>query len=118
MAHQGSPYQYLENFKKWIREGEHLKKGIPFEEFWTYPYELINAFISIQSGKGLLSPCNQVLVMEPKNIFLREKKTLLSAICDCFHLLKMLKKTCKELVTVCLHYIRVKDASIHGIGAS
>ena len=66
MAHQGSPYQYLENFKKWIREGEHLKKGIPFEEFWTYPYELINAFISVQAGKGLLSPCNQVLVIEPK----------------------------------------------------
>ena len=22
--------------KKWIREGEHRKKGITFEEFWTY----------------------------------------------------------------------------------
>ena len=46
----------LERLKKWIREGEHRKKGIPFEEFRTYLPNLRNAFISIPAGKGLLSP--------------------------------------------------------------
>ena len=52
--------------KKRIREEEHRKKGIPFEEFRTYLEKLRNAFISIPSGKGLLSPCNQMLDEEPK----------------------------------------------------
>ena len=44
----------LEKLKKWIREGDHRKKGIPFEEFRTYLAKLRNAFISIPAGKGLL----------------------------------------------------------------
>ena len=47
--------------KKWIREGEHRKKGIPFEKFRTYLSKLRNEFITISSGKGLLSPCKKML---------------------------------------------------------
>ena len=55
----------LTRFKKWIREAEHIKKGIPFEEFRNYLEKLRNAFISILAGKGMLSPCNQVLGKDP-----------------------------------------------------
>ena len=37
----------LKKWKKWIREGEHRKKGIPFEEFLTYLVKLRYAFINI-----------------------------------------------------------------------
>ena len=60
----------LTKLKKWIREGEHRKKGIFFEEFRTYLAKLRYAFITIPDGKGLLSPCNQMLEKEPKTIFL------------------------------------------------
>ena len=46
----------LEILKKWIREGYQRKRGIPFEEFWTYLPNMRNAFISIPAGKGMLSP--------------------------------------------------------------
>ena len=109
----------LEKLKKWIREGEHGKRGTPFEEFRNYLEKLRNVFISIPYGKGLLSPCSQVLGKELKNIFLHRKKTLLLAICNCRHLLNLSKKIptpCKELVTGWPHYIRVKDTSSHIIG--
>ena len=56
--------------RKWIREGENIKKGILFEEFQTYLAKLRYAFITIPSGKGLLTLCNQMLGKDPKNIFL------------------------------------------------
>ena len=93
--------------------------GIPFEEFRTYLVKLRYMFISIPAGKGLLSPCNQVLGKEPKNIFLHRKKPLLSAIRDCHHLLELSKKSpmsCKELATGWPNYIGVKYVYIHGIG--
>ena len=62
-----------EKLKKWISEGENRKKGTPFEEFKTYLCRTKNAFISIPYGKELLSPCNQVLGKEPKNIFFIKK---------------------------------------------
>ena len=45
----------LKRLKKLIREGEHGKKCIPFEEFRTYLAKLIYAFITIPSVKGILS---------------------------------------------------------------
>ena len=77
---------------KSCREGEHRKKGISFEEFRTYLEKLRYAFITIPSGKGLLSLCNQMLGKEPKNILLQCNKPLLSAIRDCRHLLEMSTK--------------------------
>ena len=77
----------LTKLKKWIREGEHRKEGIPFEEFLTYLEKMRYDFITIPSGRGLLSPCNQMLVKEPNNIFLQRNKPLLWAICDYRHLL-------------------------------
>ena len=105
--------------EKWIREGDHRKKGIPFEEFRTYLAKIRYSFITIPAGKGLLSPCNQMLGKDPNIFFLQCNKPLLSAIRDFCHLLEMSKKNpnpCKELVTGCPHYILFKDASNHGIG--
>ena len=79
----------LKRSKKWIREGEHRKKGILFEEFRTYLAKLRYSLIIIPAGKGLLSLCNQMLGKEPKNIFLHKNKPLLSAIRDCCHLLEL-----------------------------
>ena len=76
-------------------------------------------FITIPAGKGLLSPCNQVLGKDPKNIFLHRNKPLFLAIRDFHHLLELSTKnptSCKELVTGWPHYIGFKDASSHGIG--
>ena len=42
----------LTKLKNWIREGEHKKKGIPFEEFRNYLAKLRYAFITIPSRKG------------------------------------------------------------------
>ena len=70
----------LNKFEKWIREVEHGKEGIPFEDFQTYLAKLRYAFITIPAGKGLLSPCNQMSVKEPNNIFLQGNKHLFSAI--------------------------------------
>ena len=59
-----------------------------------------------------------MLGKEQKNTFLHPNKPLLSAIRDCRHLLKHSTKSptpFKELVTGWPHYIRVKDASSHGI---
>ena len=46
----------LTKLEKWVREGEHRKKGIPFEEFRIYLAKLRYDFITIPHGKGLLSP--------------------------------------------------------------
>ena len=51
----------ITKLKKWIREGENRKNGIPFEEFCTYLAKLRYAFINIPDGKGSLSPYNQML---------------------------------------------------------
>ena len=39
----------LTKLRKWIREGGQRKKGIPFEEFRTYPAKLRYAFITISA---------------------------------------------------------------------
>ena len=91
-----------EKFKKWIREGEHRKKGIPFEDFRNYFAKLRNDFCYIPAGKGLLSSYNQVLGKEPQNILLNQNNPPLLDIQDCLHLLKTLAKfttPCNELVT-------------------
>ena len=77
----------LTELKKWIREGEHRKKGIPFESFQTYLAKLKYSIITIPDGNGLLSTYNHMLGKDPKNIFLQRNKLLFSAICDCRHLL-------------------------------
>ena len=80
---------------------------------------MISAFISIPSGKGILSPIKKLLGKDPPNIFLHQNKSLLSAIHDCRQLLTLTTKfpmTRKELVTGWPHYIGVKDASSNRIG--
>ena len=63
----------LTALKKWVREGEDTK-GIPLDEFRRYTSKLMKAFIYIPAGKGLLSPCNQILVKDPPKVYLNNKK--------------------------------------------
>ena len=91
----------------------------PLNNFEPILQKLIYAFITVPSGKLLLSPFNQMLGKEPKNISLQRNKPLLSAIRDCCHLIEMSTKnptSCKELFTGWPHYIGLKDVSSHGIG--
>ena len=109
----------LEVRKKWIREGEHSAKGIPFEEFRQYTLKLKNEFISLPLGKGLLSPFNQLLGNKQPKVYLNLNKPLILAIRDGRHLLKWSKyfpTPCKEMIMGWPNYIGVKDALSHGFG--
>ena len=50
----------LTTVKGWIRSAAH-ERGIGFKEFESITAKLRNAFIALQGGKGLLSPCNRLL---------------------------------------------------------
>ena len=78
----------LELLRIWIRKASKGKEGIPFVEFQSVISKLRHAFVSIPSGKGLLTPCNQVLRGAPKYIFLHRNGPLLTAIKDCRTLLR------------------------------
>ena len=49
----------------WIKAAARSQTGVPFDEFQSVISKLRHAFISIPSGKGLLSPCNGVLKVQP-----------------------------------------------------
>ena len=49
----------------WIKSATQSKAGIPFDELQLVILKLRHAFISIPSGKGLLSPCNGILRLQP-----------------------------------------------------
>ena len=92
----------LTTMKQWIRAANRTKGGIPFDEFRSIIAKLRHAFISIPSGKGLLSPCNAILRMQPPIVYLHSKNRLLrQAICDCRTLLRestVAPTKCSELV--------------------
>ena len=50
----------LTTLKGWIRSGEH-KWGIPSREFESVTQKLRHAFLAVQGGMGLLSPCNRII---------------------------------------------------------
>ncbi len=55
----------LTTLKGWIRLGEH-ERGVPFNEFESVTAILRHAFLAVQGGKGLLSPCNRLLRKRPE----------------------------------------------------
>jgi hypothetical protein len=75
--------------------------------------------VSIPSGKGLLSPCNNILAKEPPFVFLKRNKKLLQAIKDCRTIIHEATRdptACRELVMGAPDFVGVKDASVHGVG--
>jgi len=109
----------LEMLRMWIRKASKGKEGILFVEFQSVISKLRHAFVSIPNGRGLLTPCNQVLRGEPKYIFLHRNDKLLTAIKDCRTLLRestLAPTKCYELVSKWPDFVGVKDASGHGVG--
>ena len=81
--------------------------------------KLRHAFVSIPSGKGLLSPCNAVLRAQPTSVYLHRNHFLRQALSDCRTLLRestLAPTLCKELVAGWPDFVGVKDASGHGVG--
>ncbi len=50
----------LTTLKGWIHAGD-TERGVPYKEFKLVTAKLRHAFLALQGGKGLLSPCNQLL---------------------------------------------------------
>jgi hypothetical protein len=108
----------LTTLKGWIRSGKN-KQGIPFKDFKSVTAKLRHAFLSLQGGKGLLSPCNRLLQKRPSVVYFHRNPPLFLAIKDMRTLLR--KSTtrptrCKELVVGWPNYIDVCDASSFGAG--
>ena len=109
----------LTTLKTWITQAERRRAGIPFDEFQSTISKLRHAFVSIPSGKGLLSPCNTILQKQPPIVFLHRNPLLRQAISDCRTLLRestLHPTECKELIAAWPDYVGVKDASGHGVG--
>jgi hypothetical protein len=54
--------------------------GIPFNEFKSVIAKIRHAFTAIPAGKGLLTPCNNILQMKPSVVFLQHNHVLLAAV--------------------------------------
>ena len=109
----------LTTLQQWLKQARRTNQGIPFDEFQSTIAKLRHAFISIPSGKGLLSPCNTVLRLQPKFVSLKHNAHLCQAIDDCKTLLRestLAPTRCSELVSAWPDYVGVKDASGHGVG--
>ena len=105
--------------KGWIRSARDTSSGIPFKQFQSIVSKIRHAFIAIPSGKGLLSPCNDMLRIEPNFIYLHRNKALLQALKDMRTLLQTcvtLPTKCTQLVTDWPEFVGVKDASKWGVG--
>ena len=109
----------LTTLKQWLRQSRRKRGGIPFEEFQSTISKLRHAFVSIPSGKGLLSPCNTILRLQPQSVYLHRNKHLQQAVADCRTLLRestTAPTKCAELVAAWPDFVGVKDASGHGVG--
>jgi hypothetical protein len=108
----------LITLKGWIRSASR-ERGVGFKEFEAVTAKLRHAFLALQGGKGLLSPCNRLLCKKPSVVYLHQNAPLLSAITDMRTLLRdsISRPTrCRELVAGWPDYIGVVDASSFGIG--
>jgi hypothetical protein len=105
--------------KKWLRAASTTHAGIVFTEFESIMAKVRHAFTAIPSGRGLFTPFNNLLPLQPAIVYLHRNKALTEAISDCRTLLRESTKTptcCSELVMGEPDFIGVKDASIHGVG--
>ena len=102
----------LITLKGWIRSGER-ERGIPFREFDSVTQKLRHAFLAVQGGKGLLSPCNRLRRKRPGVVYFHRNAPLFLAIKDMRTILR--KSTtrptrCKELVAGWPDYVGICDA--------
>jgi hypothetical protein len=110
--------EFLTTLKGWIRSAEH-EHGVLFKEFELVTAKLRHAFLALQGGKGLLSPCNRLLRKQPEVVYFHRNAPLLSAIRDMRTILQesTLRPTqCRELVLGWPDYVGMVDASSHGAG--
>ena len=108
----------LTTLASWVRRAK-LHHGTPWTEFVSVTAKLRHAFISIPAAKGLLSPINKLLAIEPPTVYFHRNRHLLEAIVDCRALLRestVSPTRCRELVAAWPDYVGVKDASGEGVG--
>ena len=108
----------LTTLKGWIRTGER-ERGVPFKEFESVIAKLRHAFLAVQGGRGLLSPCNRLLRKRPDVIYFHRNTPLFSAIKDMRTILRestTRPTRCRELVAGWPDYVGICDASSFGAG--
>jgi hypothetical protein len=77
----------LTTLHSWIRAGD-CKRGVPVKEFKSVVAKLQHAFTALSGGRGLLSPCNQLLKKRPRVVYFHRNKPFLSAISNCQTILR------------------------------
>jgi len=104
---------------QWIRGATKTRRGIPFSEFESVIAKLRHAFTALREGRGLLSPCNWIIQKRPKIVYLHRDSDLMEALKDIRTILRASTTQpteCKDIVAGWLDYIRIVDASSHGVG--
>lgn len=97
----------------------HPAHGHPICQVWSVIANLRHAFTTIPAGRGLLSPFNLVLALDPRYIHPHNNKSLRLALEECqifLHKSVASPTKCGSLVAAWPDYIGVKDASSHCIG--
>jgi hypothetical protein len=105
--------------KGWVCAGERGMANIPFNEFESVTAKLRHAFTCIPTGVALLSPCNKILQLKPRTVYLHWNKPVLNAVKGCQTLLRESTQEltqCRELTCGWPDYIGIVDASSHGVG--
>ena len=110
----------LTTLASWCRRAT-LHRGTPWQEYLSVTAKIRHAFLSVPSGKGLLSPFNRLLQMQPppSQVFFHRNKALRQAVLECRALLLESSRSptrCRELVSAWPDYVGVKDASKEGVG--
>jgi hypothetical protein len=77
----------LITLKGWIRSASR-ERDVGFKEFESITAKLRHAFLALQGGKGLLSPCNRLLRKKPSIVYFHHNALLLLAITDMRTLLR------------------------------
>ena len=104
---------------KWIRSAKRKTAGIEFKEFESVIYKIRHCFRSIPAGRGLMTPCNNIIGLRPARVYLHRNKKLTTALKDMRTLIREATAEptkCKELVMGHPDHVGVKDASLHGVG--
>ena len=104
--------------KGWIRSAESGYHGVPIKEFESIVAKVRHAFISIPAGKGLLSPCNDILRLGPDVVYIHRNQALRTALIDIRQLLQqsvVLPTKCRELVQAWPNFVGVKDSCNEGV---
>ena len=103
----------------WLRSSQDKNFGIPFSEFQSVISKIRHAFITIPAGRGLMSPFNKLLRLQPNRVFLHRNAQVLTALRECRTFLResISKPTkCTQLVSAWPDFIGITDASSFGAG--